>query len=293
MIRRTLVIIAFALCLIERLHGQDLLPGQDSLRPETIAVLSGKLILRGLLWRPHGSGPFPALIWCHGNYASNSIPGTVDAWLGSVTSTNLLGHEFAENGYVFLGLFRRGTGLSKGTGESSQDLLDQSLTDKGLDERNRLQVHLLETDQLEDIISGVRYLRNVRGVDTGRLAVIGHSFGGSLALLLAEHEPSLKAVVTFGAAAKSWSLSPQLRARLSESVTHINVPVLLIHAMNDYSTTPADSLGALMDRLGKPHSVIIYPPFGNTTDVGHNFIFLGITLWERDVLGFLGRSLKR
>jgi dienelactone hydrolase len=193
---------------------------------------------------------------------------------------------------VFLGLFRRGTGLSEGEGESSQDQLLRSMKEKSLEERNKLQVHLLETEQLEDMISGVRFLRGMRDVDTSRLGVIGHSFGGSLALLLAEHDPSLKAVVAFGAAAKSWNLSSRLRARLTESVTHIAAPVLLICARNDYSTNPADSLGALMDHLGKSHSVIIYPPFGNNTDVGHNFIFLGIPIWERDVLGFLGKSLK-
>ncbi|HMK39315.1 MAG TPA: dienelactone hydrolase family protein [Bacteroidota bacterium] len=287
MIRRSIVAAFFALCLVEHVQGQDLL------RPDTIAVLSGKLILRGVLWRPHGPGPFPGLIWSHGNYASKSSPGTVDAWLGSVTSTNLLGHELAENGYVFLGLFRRGTGLSKGMGESSQDLLDQAQNDMGPDERDSLQVHLLETDQMEDIVSGVRYLRSVRGVDTSRLAVIGHSFGGSLALLLAERDPSLKAVIAFGAAAKAWGHSPRLRARLTESVTRIHVPVLLLYAKNDYSTAPGDSLGAWMDRLGRPHAVIIYPPFGENSDVGHNFIFLGITMWERDVLGFLGGSFKR
>jgi dienelactone hydrolase len=260
--------------------------------PDTVAVQSGNLTLTALVWRPAGLGPFPALIFSHGNYASRSSPGTIDDLLGSITSTSLLGPVFARNGYIFLGLFRRGTGLSKGQGESSQDLLLRSLKEKNLEERNELQVHLLETDQLQDMISGVRFLRGRRDVDTSRLGVIGHSFGGSLALILAEHDPSLKAVVGFGAAAYSWNLSSQLRARLTESVARMAAPVLLIHAQNDYSTSPADTLGAVMERLKKPHMVKIYPKFGNNTDVGHNFIFLGISIWERDVLRFLDENLR-
>ena len=287
MSRRIIIVFILAQCLTEHLCGQDFAG------PDTVSVQSGHLNLQALFWRPKGPGPFPALIWSHGNYASKSTPGTVDALLGSITSTSLLGQEFARNGYVFLGLFRRGTGLSKGEGDSSQDLLLRSLKEKSLEDRNKLQVHLLETEQLEDVIAGIQFLRSSQDVDTSRIGVIGHSFGGSLALLLAEHDPSLKAVVVFGAAAYSWNLSPQLRARLTESVKRIAAPILLIHAKNDYSISSADSLGTLMDRLGKPHTVIIYPPFGNNTDVGHNFIFLGIPIWERDVLAFLGLILKR
>jgi hypothetical protein len=103
----------------------------------------------------------------------------------------------------------------------------------------------------------------------------------------------LKAVVDFGGGAGSWDRSPQLRARLTTAVTHIAAPVLFIHAENDYSTGPAESLGAVMDRLIKPHSLKIYPPFGNNTDVGHNFVFLGIEIWKLDVLQFLNESLHR
>jgi dienelactone hydrolase len=205
----------------------------------------------------------------------------------------LLGRVFARNGYLFFALFRSGVGLSRGQGETSLDLLNRALVAKSLDERNLLQVYLLETEQLEEMSAGLKVLRSRPDVDTNRLAVIGHSFGGSLALLLAESDPGLKAVVNFGGGARSWDRSPQLRARLTTAVTHIGVPVFFIHARNDYSTAPAESLGVVMDRFAKPHAVKIYPPFGNNADAGHNFIFLGITIWEPDVLRFLTESLRR
>jgi carboxymethylenebutenolidase len=286
MIRVITIVLVLACGSSEYLHGQDFVS------PETLSVRSGTLILTALLWHPSGPGPFPALIFSHGNYASTSRPGSIDSLFGPITLISSLGPLFARNGYLFLVPFRRGVGLSKGQGESSLDLLDRALKEKSQEERNTLQVRLLETVQLEDMISAVKFLRSRHDADSNRVAVIGHSFGGSLALLLAEHDSGLKAVVDFAAAAYSWNRSPQLRARLTEAVTHIKSPVLFIHAKNDYSTAPADSLGALMDRLKKEHSVKIYPPFGNTSDVGHNFIFFGMQMWERVVLQFLDESLR-
>jgi len=287
MIRGIAIVLIFACCSSDNLHGQDFVG------PDTVYVQSGKLTLTGLLWHPARSGPFPTLIFSHGNYASKSNPGTIDSLLGPITQSALLGRVFANSGYMFFILFRKGVGLSRGQGESSLDLLNHAFKEKSPVERNTLQVHLLETEQLEEMKAGVEFLRSRPDVDTNRLAVIGHSFGGSLALLLAEEDPHLKAVVDFGGGAVSWDHSPQLRARLTTAVTHIAAPVLFIHAANDYSTDPGESLGAVMDRLMKPHSVKIYPPFGNNADVGHNFIFLGIEIWEPDVLRFLDESLRR
>jgi len=35
--------------------------------PDTIVVRSGELRLSGLLWRPEGRGPFPAVLFNHGS----------------------------------------------------------------------------------------------------------------------------------------------------------------------------------------------------------------------------------
>lgn len=48
--------------------------------------------------------------------------------------------------------------------------------------------------------------------------MVGHSFGGQLALLDAERNHSLQAVVAFGAAANSWEKSGEIRERLLTAV---------------------------------------------------------------------------
>jgi dipeptidyl aminopeptidase/acylaminoacyl peptidase len=61
----------------------------------------------------------------------------------------------------------------------------------------------MTTDHLDDATSGLLFLKNLPEVDARRVAVAGHSFGGQLTLLEAEHDPAIRAAVTFGAAAGS------------------------------------------------------------------------------------------
>jgi carboxymethylenebutenolidase len=255
--------------------------------PDTISLQSGKLILKGLLWHPVGHGPFPTIIFCHGSYESSDTIHNPDREL------SLLGPVFARHGFIYLGLLRRGVGLSTGQGVNSTDLMDKALNERGQEGRNEVQLQQLLTDQLQDMISGLSYLRRRKDVDANRMAIMGHSFGGALTLLVAEHDPRLKAAVVFAEAGYSWNLSPELRASLIIAVKTIVIPIMIIHAQNDYSTTPGYALDSVMNKLNKQHILKIYPKFGETANEGHNLIFNSIPTWEEDVFKFLHESLRR
>jgi hypothetical protein len=111
-------------------------------------------------------------------------------------------------------------------------------------------------------------------------------------LLMAEHEPNLRAVAVFSNAGYSWDRSPELRARLLTAMAHIGTPVFFIHAANDYSLVPSEALDARLQQLGKPHLLKIYPPIGQTTDDGHDFPFLGVSICEPDVFAFLDEHMR-
>ena len=113
-----------------------------------------------------------------------------------------------------------------------------------------------------------------------------------LHFLVAEHEPTLKAVVIFSAAGYSWDRSPDLRFRLITAVKKIGVPVMIIHAQNDYSINPGYGLDSMMTAMHKPHLLRIYPKFGETNSEAHNLVFLGRNIWETDVFKFLGEGMK-
>ena len=142
-------------------------------------------------------------------------------------------------------------------------------------------------------MAGLTFLRARPDVDRRRVAVIGHSFGGALTLLVAERDSSLRAVVDFAGAANSWRYSPQLRERLRAAVRATVVPVFFIHAANDYSTAPGIELAAAMEAAHRPHRLRVYPAFGPTTHEGHNFVFLDTKAWLPDVLPFLAQAMGR
>ena len=248
--------------------------------PDTVIVESGGLKLRGLLWRPTGTGPFPAVLFNHGSGPNTGMHRPAS-----------LGPVFAAHGYVVLVLYRRGSGISANQGSNSYGLLSRERETKGLDARNELQLRLLDSE-IEEVMAGVALLRKRGDVDARRVAVAGHSFGGSLTLLAAERDSTLRAAVVFGGAAGSWDGSPKLQARLTEAVRRIRMPVFFAYAANDYSVAPLTVLSGELAKLGKPHGAKIYPAIGRTPAEGHDFVHTGVALWERDVFAFLTEHMR-
>jgi dienelactone hydrolase len=264
--------------------------GQSTGGPETVVVHNGPITLHALLWRPQGRGPFPAILLNHGSGRTPAELKQLGPYEGQAAT---LGPLFARHGYVFLFPFRQGVGLSADQGMSAVNLMNSELAAHGQDARNALQLRLLESRELSDAAAALAFLRGLPEVDAHNVAIVAHSFGGSLTIIQAEKEPNLRAVVIFSAAGYSWDQSPELRARLLTAVTHIQAPVFFIHAANDYSVHPGQALDLRLKQLGKPHRLKIYPPIGRTPDDGHNFPLIGVSIWEPDVFAFLDKEMRK
>jgi dienelactone hydrolase len=261
-----------------------------TIAPRTVEIASDTLRLKAFLWKPAGPGPFPAVVFNHGR---SSSPQQHTNKLTITEAAQILGPVFVKHGYVFLYLFRRGEGLSADQGKFIGDILQREEAAQGKEARKHLQFVLMTTDHLDDAIAGLSFLKNLPEVDARRVAVAGHSFGGQLTLLEAERDPAIRAAVTFGAAANSWDGSAELRARALAAVAKITVPVLLIHAANDYSVTPGKSMANEFARLSKPYEFKLYPPVGQTSSDGHNFLYTEVALWEDDVFKFLDQKVRQ
>jgi dienelactone hydrolase len=280
--------------LVTALMGALLLPtmasGQSTAKPETVLVHDGSTTLHGLLWRPRGRGPFPAILCNHGSGRTREELERLGPYEGQAET---LGPVFARHGYIFLFLFRQGVGLSADLGTSAVDLMNSEFAAHGQDARNALQLRLLANRELSAANAGLAFLRGLADVNAHRVAIVAHSFGGSVTLLQAEKEPDVRALVLFSSAGYSWDRSPELRKRLLDAVDHIRAPIFFIHAANDYSVNPGKVLDARLVQLGRPHRLKIYPPIGSTPDDGHNFPLLGVSIWEPDVFAFLDEYMRK
>ena len=263
--------------------------GRSLSEPRTVIVASGTLKLHALLWCPPGPGPFPAVLFNHG---SGHATGVDASGRPDSRHPDLLAPVFVRRGYAFLFLFRRGDGLSRGQGTPAGDLMDREFTSNGQEARNRIQIRLMETDELNDVLAGLAFLRSMPEIDRNRIALVGQSFGGSLTIFAAQRDRIVKAAVVFSAGGYSWDRSPLLRNRLLAAVANVSVPIFFIHAGNDFSVTPGEALSTEMSRLKKPHQLKIYPATGQTPEDGHDFIHREIATWEPDVFRFLDQYVK-
>jgi dipeptidyl aminopeptidase/acylaminoacyl peptidase len=257
--------------------------------PEIVAIPSGKLRLKGYLWKPVRSTPFPAILFVHGSGSTDA------AHTGGFTmaeTADMLAPTFIKHGYAFLYLCRRGQGLSADQAPFMQDVLQLEKSTRGDEARKHLQFVLLTTDHLDDVMAGVSFLKTLPAVDAHRIAIVGHSFGGQLTLLAVERDSTMRAAVTFSAGAGSWEGSSDVRERMLTAVRKTTVPLMLLHAANDYSTAPGKAMADELARLGKPHVLKIYPPVGRTADDGHNFVYTAVAQWETDVFGFLDQYVQ-
>ena len=241
--------------------------------PEEVVFPSGGRELHGFLWKPQGSGPFPAIMWNHG---SEKMPGSHPA----------LASFYTAHSYVFFVPHRRGQGRS--AGDYIQDLVQQATPG----ERDRRMVELQQVE-VDDVIAGLNYLKSQPFVDSARIAVSGCSYGGIQTLLIGERDLGVKALVPFAPGAMSWEQNLPLRDLLIHAVDRAKAPIFLIQAENDYNLAPSQVLSKEASKKHKDFQSKIYPAFGSTHQDGHwRFCSQATDVWGNDVLAFLEAQMR-
>ena len=259
-------------------------------QPIAVEFPSGTLRLHGALWKPAGHGPFPAVLFNHG---SGEATADETARMPIQEAAARLAPLFTRRGYAFFYPFRRGQGPSADAAPFLQDRLAAEEQAHGRVGRQELQDTLMETEQLDDVLAALAFLKSVQDIDASRVSVMGHSFGGQLTLMAAARDGTVRAVVTFAAAAGSWSRSEQVRHDLRDAVQRARCPIMLVQWANDYGTEVSTALGAVRERAGPPPVVVLYPAVGSTPEDGHSGLYLAVSQWEPDVFRFLEQALQR
>ena len=245
---------------------------------DIVAFPSGKITLHGVLYKPEGTGPFPAVVYNHGSAAGMLSKEAFDA----------LGPAFASHGWVFFGPYRRGQGLSASAGPYIGDQIAAAEKNGGISTAAAVMVRLLETDHLDDQLAALAWLRKQGFIQSRRIAVAGNSFGGIETVLGAERGNYCAAIDSAGGA-QSWARAPELQSLMTRAARNANTPIFFFQAANDYDLSPTKTLSAVMKDAGKTYEVRIYPSYGNSVQEGHTFGYFGSAVWADDVFRFLNQ----
>jgi carboxymethylenebutenolidase len=133
---------------------------------------------------------------------------------------------------------------------------------------------------MREIVSGISALGHNPAVARGRIAVIGYSLGGFLAVAAGATEGGRLAAV-----AEYYGGMPVGYARLAANMP----PTLIMHGADDrvVPVSYAYKLNAILTHRGRPHEMKIYP------GVGHGFGVVTHGKSWQTMLGFLRRYLGR
>jgi carboxymethylenebutenolidase len=256
-------------------------PAKPALAPgqamgEEVSFPAAGLTLRGFLYKPSGSGPFPAIIWNHG---SEKLPG----WQPELAAF------YNSKGFAFFLPHRHGHGRSPG--EYIADVNDRLIKGATSEESAWPAMVQLHDVYNLDVAAAVEWLKSQPFVDRNRIVMSGVSYGGIQTLVSAEKGMGVRGFISFAPAAMSWRMLP-LRSRLLSAIAHAKAPIFLLQAANDYSTGPSETLGPAIRQKGPPNQAKLYPAFGADNDhrKGHAAFAtwdLGAEIWGPDVVAFI------
>jgi hypothetical protein len=155
-------------------------PGYDS---EEVTISTSGYTLAGTLLLPRGARrPIPAVILITGSGAQNRDSQVPIPGLENYRPFKQIAELLADRGMAVLRVDDRGVGGSTGR-ETLMTATTSTLAD--------------------DTRAQISYLRTRAEIDAKRLALIGHSEGGSIAMMIATTDPRLRAIVLMAAMGKT------------------------------------------------------------------------------------------
>ncbi|MBA2649356.1 MAG: prolyl oligopeptidase family serine peptidase [Legionella sp.] len=226
-----------SICLFLFINTQSVSQGAP-FEIKMVSFSSGPLLLKGIIYKPKGSGPFPAILFNHGSSFETH------------EASDALGPLFASHGWVFFMPSRRGQGLSRHVGHYIINEIDNARNKGGDAFAVDMMVQLLKGDHLNDQMAALAWLRKQSFVASNKIAVAGVSFGG-IQTVLGVEKANYCAAINAAGAAQSWSKAPQLHKLMLHAVKNAKAPIFFFQAGNDYDLSPTNVLSTAMKETRK------------------------------------------
>ncbi|GEP44526.1 alpha/beta hydrolase family protein [Brevifollis gellanilyticus] len=203
----------------------------------------GEAQVSGILLKPEGKGPFPAVIISHGMGGSADSFGMMKAREMVKWGLVCIAPEYTHSGKA-MGRAAQGEGGGRGRAPANAGASEENL--------RRAQVCL-------------EILRGMPEVDAKRIAAYGHSMGAFVTIGLAAQVTDLKAAAITGS-----GLSPRegYAAPSNSTAEKIRTPFLMLHGMNDTTVRPDQSLALkqVLDRQKVPNDRLVADDQGHPID---------------------------
>lgn len=142
----------------------------ERFREQDITVGSGEWKLPGTLTIPVGQGPFPAVVLVHG-----SGPNDRDETIGPNKPFRDIAQGLASQGIAVLRYDKR-TKVYPGGFASTKKFT-------------------VKEETIDDALAAISLLRNTKGINTGRIYVLGHSLGGILIPKVGKADPKIAGLI--------------------------------------------------------------------------------------------------
>ena len=236
--------------------------------------------LHGFLYLPDGTAPFPAVLWNHGS----------EKWPGWQPG---LADFYTSHGFAFFIPHRRGHGQSSDAGRYIADRQPGWFQFAFNGTSAGKTMIALHEEASRDVEAALAWLKARPDIDPQRVVMSGISFGGIQTLLAAEKGMGVRAFASFAPGAMSWRWVTGLDRRLEQAVRNAQAPVLVIQAHNDFSLSPSQVLGPVLEREHKGRAMV-FPAFGDTEQDGHGGFARkpeAIAIWGPTVLEFFRTAL--
>ncbi len=213
--------------------GSSFVKNWSSIRTNTFGFGPDQMALNGLIWYPHGKGPFPLVIAVHGNHLATDYSDPGYAYLG-----NLL----ASKGYIFVSIDENFLNTSP---------YDDLLMLKVLKNENSARGWLmLEHLKVWEEWNSTRDNPFFNKVDMNRISLIGHSRGGEAVTVAAAYnklsaspeDGNIKFDYNFGIRSIVSIAGTDGQYKPADQPTQLNdISYLTIHGSHDMDVSSFDS----------------------------------------------------
>jgi Alpha/beta hydrolase family len=221
--------------------------------------------LRGTLYMPGnkligGSAKNnPLVVFVHGSTLNNTAP-----------SATAMATFFTKHGYAFFAVHRRGHGDS--TGRNLDGVNPPGCGTRAQCDGDQIDNLCKQVFEVNKSIGYLKGLKNGAGkpiIATTKIAILGHSLGGIVALCDNTHLHGQRTVIDIAAASESWNFfdgedgvidghSPTI-ARLNNIVSQHVTPPMFLQPINDCSTVPTDQFSQTVADQDKVYEATLFP----------------------------------